>query len=274
MLLAGAMSGEEDEHVLDEEAARDRRREAANEGGGRIGLNIDQSDTAETMAFSSVKGTMRTRPFRLVIENPNLFLGALRLLRREMVESRALSARQLEVLVGALREQLITHYMSAKSGEMEPSEFLRFVSAAENIHNRLGELANLTQLDEVGRMLESANLRRLGEYLKLRDTQCFDTPTEKTFGPGQWHIDATVDFYRRKWAVCLAAVTESAMNPHAATLVLAAAENLLECIQHVRGEIAKRKEGQAGDEYRQQFLQIFNQYSRPHTTHLKLYGKA
>lgn len=238
LMLAEAVAEPDDEGLLDQEAERDQRLAAANETGKKVGLYIDESEVRTPEVFTSQAG-VKIKSFHLVIENPALFLKALRSLRVEAGSVDQLTPERFEMLVQALQDQLIDNYTSAVQGELEPGAFLAFLDSVEAIRGRLSELVSSRQLAEIERMLEVAKLQCLGEYLKFKTTQCFDLPGEKTFGPSQWHIDATLDFYRKRWDSCLAAVSAATLNPKAHTLTLKAIENLLNCIQFVQDDVVK-----------------------------------
>lgn len=107
----------------------------------------------------------------------------------------------------------------------------------DDILDQFKRLGLGSRTERLAEDLMNAEMGTMEELKLLRNSQCFDSPGGKNFGPSQWQKDMGPKDYENRWKKTEDAVQQALRNKNAAPLVQKAIENLVACADYAIKEM-------------------------------------
>jgi len=206
-----------------------------------IGLGFDFNKNEGLIFFGGDISGENPDELRIDIDDAYLFSAFLHIINKNDLSSQL---KKYLVSVAQILETQITRYYNLNIPDDKVIEVLGNANPIIREYRRLDLIRNVKIISLYKTL---AKRKCLKEYIVLNKSQCFQKPGEG-FGPGDWHRDASPDFYERKWENVRKAVDFSVKNPKSYKILKAALKNIIFCIEHAERYIKDDEEKMLKDD--------------------------
>ncbi|MFH1790168.1 MAG: hypothetical protein ABH832_03840 [bacterium] len=219
-----------------------------------MGLVLDFNEKKDVVVFDADRISSHPKDLRLTIEKAPLFLKFLKQINKDDFSQIPELKEKLSATIDILINQMIEYY--------DPiSEDPRGMALLENASLFISEFERLGLGSYTGRLEEYfVNRKRqtLNEFISLNKAQCFDEPGKEGFGPSKWHLDTSVEDYKKRWKKNSVAILGSLQNIRAMPMVKKAMTNLIACAEYAIKEMQVYLAEQKADE-NEYYFSVFPQ---------------
>lgn len=198
-----------------------------------IGLGFDFDKNRNVTIFVGGE-QIQSNESHLVLKDGKIFTNFLASLTLEDLENK--DGFLKKVLVDTI-SILVGQMLRTYDPRREDNRWSELMNSVDSVAPVLKQLGFPEQANSILQYSEFHKAGVLSEYLKIKATQCFDKPGEKTFGPSQWHLDSPADNYEARWNRSYSSVELAAKNQAALPIVQKGIANLIACIEYAANDI-------------------------------------